>query len=77
MDHLVVDTYVFFPNSFFVVTVINGIIGGGILGYLLGTLVGGVFLVADVLRGKFEGRAKPDAEDSSAKTEEELGGDTA
>jgi hypothetical protein len=50
-----------FPNSFFFVTVINGILGGAFLGYLAGTLVGGMFLVADILRGKFEARAKPNA----------------
>jgi hypothetical protein len=43
----------------------NGIIGGSVLGYLLGTLVGGVFLVADVLRGKFEGRAQPESPDDA------------
>jgi hypothetical protein len=45
-----------FPNSFFVVIFINGIIGGAIIGYLAGTLVGGVFLVADRVRQRFEGR---------------------
>jgi hypothetical protein len=68
------DPYFFIWNSFIFVTFINGIIGGGILGYLLGTLVGGVFLVADVLRGKFEGRSKSD--DSSARAEEVQRGDT-
>lgn len=52
-----------FPNSFFVVTVLNGILGGAFLGYLAGTLVGGVFLVADKVRGKFESRAKAAAND--------------
>lgn len=70
------DPNYFIWNSFFFVTFINGIIGGGILGYLLGTLVGGVFLVADVLRGKFEGRSKLESDDSSAKTEEEQRDDT-
>jgi hypothetical protein len=54
-----------FPNSFFFVTVVNGILGGALFGYLAGTLVGGVFLVADILRGKFEGRGNTDATEAS------------
>ena len=50
-----------FPNSFFFVTFINGILGGAILGYLLGTLVGGVILVADKVRQKFDRRAQSPA----------------
>lgn len=53
-----------FPGAFPVFTVIIVIVGGA-FGYLTGTLVGGVFLIADVLRGKFEGRAKVDSSDSS------------
>jgi hypothetical protein len=55
----------FFPNSSFLVFIlvvfINGIIGGSILGYLAGVLVGGVFLVADKLRTRF-GRPPDDVE---------------
>ena len=54
-----------FPNSFFFVTFINGILGGAILGYLLGTLVGGVFLVADKVRQKFDRRAQSPADEST------------
>jgi hypothetical protein len=39
-----------FPGSWILVLVINGIIGGAFLGYLTGAMVGGMFLVADVLR---------------------------
>lgn len=46
-------------NSFFVVVVLNGLIGGAAMGYLAGALVGGVYLLADVLRGRF-GRAPKD-----------------
>jgi hypothetical protein len=51
-----INRYAFFINSFLFVTVINGVVLGTFLGYLAGVLVGGVFLVADILRGKFEGR---------------------
>ncbi len=50
-----------FPNSFFFVTFINGIVGGSILGYLVGTVVGGVFLVADKVRTRYEGKKESDA----------------
>jgi hypothetical protein len=49
----------------FVVIVIYGIVGGAIFGYLAGTIVGGVFLVADKLRGKFEKRADEEPAESS------------
>lgn len=39
-----------------VATLFFGLIGGSISGYLVGTCVGGVFLVADMVRGKFEQR---------------------
>ena len=52
------------PAVLFVFTIFFGIIGGGVAGYLMGTLVGGVFLVADVLRGKFEGRRPPDNQEN-------------
>jgi hypothetical protein len=51
-----------YPGSFFVYSVVIAILGG-LLGYLAGTLVGGVFLVADLLRGKFEGRAHAESPD--------------
>lgn len=41
-----------FPDSFLFVVVINGLIGGAILGYIAGVLVGGMFLAADMLRTK-------------------------
>jgi hypothetical protein len=43
----------FFFDSFFFVAIINGLIGGAAMGYMAGALVGGVFLIADALRGKF------------------------
>jgi hypothetical protein len=53
-----------FPNSFFFVTFIMGVGGGAIMGYLLGALVGGVFLVADALRGRFDGRGRKGFEEN-------------
>lgn len=38
----------------FIAVAIAGVLLGGFFGYLTGTVVGGVFLVADVLRGRFE-----------------------
>ena len=54
-----------FPEPLFVVVAIYGLIGGAVCGYLAGVLVGGVFLVADALRGKFEGRVQSDTIDKS------------
>jgi hypothetical protein len=48
-----------FPDSFFVVVVLNGLGLGALMGYMSGALVGGIYLLADVLRGKF-GRAPDD-----------------
>jgi uncharacterized membrane protein (DUF485 family) len=42
----------------FVVVVLFGLVGGAIAGYLSGVLVGGVFLIADALRKRFERRSK-------------------
>jgi hypothetical protein len=50
----------------FIVVVFFGIIGGAFSGYLSGVLVGGVFLVADALRARFEGRSKTELSDPSA-----------
>lgn len=55
----------FFPSSFFALVVINGMIGGSILGYLAGVLVGGVFLVADFCRRQFIA-AEPDGREEGA-----------
>jgi hypothetical protein len=41
-------------EPFLIVLVGYGMIGGAICGYLAGTVVGGVFLIADFLRGKLE-----------------------
>lgn len=57
---IMASTRYFLPRSFFVNTFIFGIPGGAFFGYLAGTLVGGIFLVADKLRGRLEGRAKTD-----------------
>jgi hypothetical protein len=41
------------PFSLFFMVVINGLIGGAIMGYIAGVLVGGIFLAADALRRNF------------------------
>jgi hypothetical protein len=51
------------PGSVLVVVVLNGFIGGAIMGYLAGALVGGVYLLADMLRGRF---GKPSEEEPAA-----------
>ena len=43
----------FRPGSWLIVTVIYGVVFGGVLGYVGGVVVGGVFLVADVLRKRY------------------------
>jgi hypothetical protein len=43
-----------------------GVLGGMVSGYLAGVLVGGVFLVADKLRAKFDNRSKSQLNESSA-----------
>jgi hypothetical protein len=43
----------------FVVVALTGVLIGGFLGYLTGTVVGGVFLIADLLRGRFDRRQPP------------------
>jgi hypothetical protein len=53
-----------FPDSFFFVVVINGLMFGGLLGYIAGVLVGGMFLVAERLRGKLS----PHESDAEAPT---------
>jgi hypothetical protein len=53
-----------FPDSFFFVVVINGLMFGGLLGYIAGVLVGGMFLVAERLRGKLS----PQESDAEAPT---------
>jgi hypothetical protein len=65
-----------FPGSLIVYSVIIAMLGGT-LGYLAGTLVGGVFLVADVVRGKFEGRGvqvteSPDATHITQLSDEDI-----
>jgi hypothetical protein len=54
-----------FLYSPFVALVINGFVGGAVLGYMAGVLVGGVFLAADALRGKFDRIRRVPAEDLS------------
>lgn len=48
-----------------VATILLGLVVGSISGYLIGTCVGGVFLVADMVRGKFERREVNDGGDLS------------
>jgi hypothetical protein len=57
-------------ETFFVFAFIYGILGGAIGGYLAGVLVGGVFLVADLLRGKLEDRSQVDLEKSAESDED-------
>jgi hypothetical protein len=42
-----------YPTALVLLAGTYSIIGGAILGYLSGALIGGVFLIADVLRGRF------------------------
>jgi len=44
----------YFLNSLFIAVVFCGMIGGALFGYLAGVMAAGVFLVADLLRGKFD-----------------------
>jgi hypothetical protein len=53
------------PEPLVVVVVFYGMIGGAIAGYLSGVLVGGVFLVADLLRAKFDDRSNAELNESS------------
>lgn len=53
-----------FPNSFMFVVVINGLIGGALFGYVAGVLVGGMFLVADMLRTRSGTRREIHASES-------------
>ncbi|HVT27305.1 MAG TPA: hypothetical protein VHE81_04740 [Lacipirellulaceae bacterium] len=46
------------PGPFFAVVLISGLSGGAVAGYLAGVLVGGVFLVADLVRRKFINRGE-------------------
>jgi len=41
------------PASTFIFVLVSGVISGGVLGYVAGALVGGVFLVADFARRRF------------------------
>jgi hypothetical protein len=50
-----------YPVSFMLIVVSYSIIGGAILGYLAGAIVGGVFLVADAVRKRLV--RKPDVTD--------------
>jgi hypothetical protein len=61
-----------FPNSFLFVFLINGLIGGAVFGYCAGALVGGIFLVADVLRQKISANGVNAA---PTRTEDELNDD--
>jgi len=54
----------------FIAIVIAGVLIGSFLGYLAGTVAGGVFLVADLLRGRLERRPSP------TKADEDNGEDT-
>jgi len=46
-----------------IVIIFYGIVSGAISGYLAGAIVGGVFLVADALRGKFANHSKRESDD--------------
>lgn len=43
----------------------GGIVGGSIAGYVMGTLVGGIFLVADVLRSRSKPQSAPNIVETS------------
>jgi hypothetical protein len=64
-----------FVEPFFIVVVLYGIIGGVICGYLAGVLVGGVFLIADVVRKwyalRFGQAREAKADDSNSPAKEE------
>jgi hypothetical protein len=51
-------------EPFLIVLVGYGMIGGAICGYLAGAVVGGVFLIADALRGKLVRRPNNESDDS-------------
>jgi hypothetical protein len=55
-------THNWFYTPVFVVVVIYGIVAGAIFGYFAGTIVGGVFLVADMLRKRFVRPSDTDAD---------------
>jgi hypothetical protein len=60
---------IFVQNAIFgplFIVVFFGLTLGAIAGYLCGVMVGGVFLVADKLRRKFDNRSKAESNDSSA-----------
>lgn len=56
-----------------VATILLGLVVGSISGYLIGTCVGGVFLVADMVRGTFERRDLRDGGDLSSMDTNETG----
>jgi hypothetical protein len=64
--------YVFYPRMYpasaLILMLVYGLFSGGVIGYVAGTLVGGVFLVADFVRRRFS-RAQPTA-DSTVQAEE-------
>jgi hypothetical protein len=67
---ILVMLHIFVPNSvygpLFVVVVFYGLIGGAFAGYLSGVMVGGVFLVADKLRKRFENASMAELNETSA-----------
>src|SRR3954451_2003365 len=57
-----------YPASAVLVMGTYVMIGGGILGYLSGVMIGGVFLVADKLRKRFSHRSRQEESTGSANT---------
>ncbi len=55
----------FLPGPMPVALIIYGVLGGLLTGYLAGALVAGVFLVADLVRNKWEQRSASRASDTS------------
>jgi hypothetical protein len=64
-----------FPDSFLFLTIINGLLFGGLLGYIAGVLVGGMFLCADALRQKSL-RGESSGDDETAEHESATPQDT-
>jgi hypothetical protein len=48
----------------------SGVVGGAFLGYVAGVLVGGMFLIADVLRRKFSPTVTDEDEDPFTEVEQ-------
>jgi hypothetical protein len=59
-----------FAAPWLLVVLFSGVIGGAFLGYIAGVLVGGMFLIADVLRRKFSSTLTDEDEDPFAEVDQ-------